>query len=123
MTTANLERLNYSDDDLTDIAVEVVLAMMTSVSTETIQPINWWPRAKSALSVAAVQAESWSQFISKMGQKLQINTLRKKSSLKVVGLRVPDEYFPRFRTLCQRDSLYIVAMAQAERDRRRKDGN
>jgi len=116
-----VDAIPLSDDDLTDIAEALVLAVMRSASTDTIRAIDWWPRARSALQVAAAQAESWPHMISKMGQKLQIEAFQAMSSKTIAQIRVPNDAFPRFREICQRDSLFIVAMAQATRDRQKEE--
>jgi len=107
-----------SDDELTETAVHFVLAMMQSASTDTIRPIQWWERARAALETSAAVAESWPQMVSKFAQKIQVIALRGKTSHKVASLGplIGDDGWERFRSLCQRDALYIVAMAQAKRD-------
>lgn len=105
-----------------------MLAMMASVSTSDIRPLDWWPRAKSALEAAASGAETWSQMVSIAAGKLQVEALRLASSGAVCAIgrtlarRSAD--WERFRSLCERDAIYIVAMAQVTKDaaRPRKAG-
>ncbi len=111
------------DDVLSDIGTDTVLAMMRSADPEVIRPVDWWVRAKSALTVAAAVAETWSQFISKMGDKLQIVVTNKATAdkINIIGMQLVEfNSFERFRFLCQRDALYIVAMAQAKRTEERE---
>lgn len=120
-----MEKLN--DDKLSDLAVDLVIAMMGSASTSKIRPVDWWQRAKTALVVGASIAEAWPQMIARMGSKLQIDatTYATSEALQRIGetLRGADA-FERFRFLCERDALYIVAMAQAKRaeQREQKEG-
>lgn len=108
------------DEKLTDLAVDVVLSMMSSASTDKISPLAWWPRAKSSLETAADVAESWQHMVSKMAAKLQIDstTNATAAALKIIGEKIGDS-FGRFRNLCRRDAIFIVAMAQAEREEQR----
>lgn len=108
-----------TDRDLTDLAVEFLLAMMSSASTDVIRPLDWWERARAALETSAAVAESWPQMVAKFGQKIQVTATRAKTSsrLSSIGQQLADEaVFERFRYLAQRDALYVAAMAQARRD-------
>ncbi len=108
------------DEKLTDLAIDLVLSMMASASTDKINPLAWWPRAKSALETAADVAESWQHMVSKMADKLQLDatTLATATSLKTNGEQIGSS-FERFRRLCRRDAIFIVAMAQATREEQR----
>ena len=121
------------DDELIDAAVDLVLAMAASASTDVIRPVDWWPRQRvsahasqvgrlrAALEVAAAEAESLPHMVSRMSAKLQIQALHSASSRSIVvitGAVAGD--WPRFRELAQRDAIYITAMAQVERDKRRE---
>jgi hypothetical protein len=98
------------------MATELVLAMMASATTEKIRPVDWWPRAKSALVAACSRAEDWSQLVSTMARKLQIETLRGDST-KALSLCEPHpEDFGAFVRLCRREAVYIVAQAQMMRE-------
>ena len=113
-----------NDEQITDLAVNLVLCMMSSASTDKIRPLDWWPRAKSSMVRAADTAETWSHMISKMADKLQIDTLSNRTalSIKKLGRQLQaDEAFNRFRSICRRDAIYIVAMAQAKRDEQKRD--
>jgi hypothetical protein len=117
-----LDGAPLEDDDLTDIAVELVLAVMRSASTDQIRPIDWWPRAKAALEVAASRARTWPHLISRMGQKLGIDAYRSASSKVISSLGrtvTAADAFTRFRRLAERDALYIVAEAQVMREEQR----
>lgn len=106
-----------SDSDLMDLAAELLLAAMRSASTDTIRPMDWWPRAKSALETGAGRAENYPQMVSTMARKLQIDSYNSASSRSIseVRARVEAEW-PRFRRMCERDAVYVAALAQAMRD-------
>ena len=115
--------MEAGDDILTDLAVDLVLTMMASASSENISGMDWWPRARSALETAADVADSYPQMISKMGAKLQIDAARNDTAkgISLLGDQLKTvQAFERFRALCRRDALYIVAMAQAKRDEQKK---
>ena len=107
-----------NDQELTGIAVDFVLTMMSSASTDNIRPLDWWTRARSALEVSAAVAESWPQMVAKFGSKVQIVAVKGKTSHKLahLGKGLSEGDFDRFRYLAQRDALFVVAMAQVKRD-------
>ena len=111
------------DDKLTDLAVDLVLAMMQSASTDKIGALDWWPRARTAIETAADVASSWPHLISKMAAKLQIDATQTGSAkaISFLGDELSEgKAFDRFRALCRRDAVFIVAMAQAKRDEQKR---
>jgi hypothetical protein len=104
-----------SETELTDIAVDLLRALMRSVSTDRVRPVDWWVRARSALETGAATADSWGHMVSRMGRKLEVDAFRRSTSDDLVRLaaRLGDR-FAAFRELCQRDALFIAAMAQAK---------
>lgn len=121
------------DTHLHTLAVRLVLGVMRSASTEKIRPMDWWSRAQSALhSAAAMSARSFGQMTSVMGRKLQIDTYNASSAsvISSIGEQLTDpDLYEAFRSLCERDALYVVAEAQARRQierelkERKNDGN
>lgn len=114
-----------TDEGLTERAVRFLLTMLASASTEKIDPRDWWDRARSALETGAT-SDDWPRMVSRIGKKLQIDSLTEASSVSVseIGADLADTYsFRRFRAICKRDALYITAMAQARRaEQKRKAG-
>lgn len=109
------------DEQVNDLAIDLVLSMMASV--DKISALNWWPRAKSALETAADAASSWPQMVSKMAAKLTIDatTNATANSIAKLGEKLREEKaFEKFRSICRRDAVFIVAMAQARRDEQRQ---
>jgi len=112
-----------TDEQLTDLAVDLILAMMRSVPQDTIRALDWWPRARAAMVSAANRAETVGRFTSEMARKLQIPAVTNDTANYLSSLSealVERATFKRFRHLCRRDAVYIVAMAQAKRDEQRK---
>lgn len=110
--------------DMHDLAVDLVLAVMRSASTEHIRPMDWWIRAQSALYSAAAMSQSYGQMVSVMGRKLQIATYNQNSANKIssIGIELKtDDDFEVFRNLCEREALYVVAEAQARRSIEREE--
>lgn len=107
--------MDDTPDDL-DRAVALVLAMMSSASTERIRPVDWWVRAKSALETAAASCHDYASLVSIMGRKLQIEatTAATAAALARIDAEVRRD-FERFRRVCERQALYIVALAQDAR--------
>lgn len=108
-----------TDTELNDLAIRFVLGMLRSANPDVIGPKRWWERAKTALETAANAADGWPQMVSRMGSKLQILAPLAVTAKEVsfIGARFSTpEDFERFRYLCQRDALYIVAMARASKE-------
>jgi len=118
-----MTEVNLTDDQLTNLAVDLVLAMMRSVPQDTIRALDWWPRARAALASAANKAETVARMASEMSRKLQISAVTNDTANFLCSL--DDELsdratFKRFRHICRRDAVFLVAMAQAKRDEQRK---
>ena len=101
-------------------AIDLVLAMMASATTERIRPVDWWPRAKAALVAGCSRARSWSELVSSMARKLQIETLRAESAKAVSACEPSPDDFMAFARICRREAVYIVAQAQVFREQQRK---
>lgn len=109
------------EDRLTETAVDLVLSVMASASTKKIAATEWWPRAKSALETAASEATSWQHMVSAMCKKLQIETLTANSANSVCSIELRGDEFNSFRALCERDAVYMVALAQSKRVEQRAE--
>lgn len=109
----------WTDDQLSAIARDLVLAMMASATTEKISPIDWWPRAKAALKSSSARAKTWGELVSAMAAKLQIETLRADSSRSVCELALAAGDLRAFRRVVDAQAVYIVAEAQVIRERER----
>ena len=109
-----------TDDDRMFAAVELTLAMLASVGPDKIKPLDWWIRARSALETAAACAGSWSEMVSEMGRKLQVEALQLKSTTRLAAVEpLAADDFETFRRLCEQQSLYVVAQAQLKRKEER----
>ena len=103
-------------EHLTEWAIRLTLAVMGSATTERISPIDWWPRAKSALETAAQSSDHFSGMASTMGRKLQIDAYQERSAAELVALATeigPD--FDAFARHCTAEALVIVAFASQQR--------
>jgi len=112
-----------TDEALSEIGVDLVLSMMASVSSDKIGAMDWWPRAKSALETAADAASNWPHMVSKMASKLQIDAtmVSTATNIAAIGKDLSEQnLFERFRKVCRRDAVFIVAMSQAKRDEQKK---
>lgn len=111
----------FDDDDMMDLAADLVATIMSSASTAKIRPQDWWERARSALETAAASADDFSGVVSLMCKKLQIDSLSNMSALAVVDIRDKAVPFEAFRDVCERKALYVVATVQARRLRAAAD--
>jgi hypothetical protein len=112
-----------SEELINEMGISLVLTMMASVPHDKIKALDWWPRAKSALETAADAASCWPQMVSKMASKLQIDatTIATAKEISLIGEQVgTGAMFERFRSICRRDAVFIVAMSQARRDEQRQ---
>ncbi len=108
-----------TDDQLSQLATRLVLAMMASASTERIAPMDWWPRAKTALKTAVQRARTWGELVDTMAQKLEIETLRAESSREICSLALGSADLRAFRRVVGQEAVYIVAEAQVIREQER----
>jgi hypothetical protein len=102
-------------------ARDLVLAMMSNASSDVISPLDWWTRAKSALVTAAARGRSWGQIVSIMAKKLQIETLRNDTSNLICSMALDGELLRQWQRIVGQQAIYIVAEAQAERQRQKEE--
>lgn len=111
-----------SEQELNELAIEAVLAVMASASTDKIKPIDWWTRARTALETSASVAETWTEMAAKLADKLEIEAFTESSSHRLVFLAngIAEAPFSAFRAHCERNAVYVVAMAQVRRSIQRE---
>lgn len=113
----------HDDLDLIAATTQWVSALLDSAIVADIGVANWWARAKSALETAAASADTYPQAVAAACRKLQIDTLTARSAQTLTGPgSLEDAIAPRldeWRTLAQRDAVYIVALTQIERTEKR----
>jgi len=107
-------------EELIEHGVKLVLECMSNASTEKISPIDWWPRAKSALLAATARATTWGELVDTMCRKLEVNILRNDSAKAIYLLALDGDQLREFKRLMQREGIYVVAEAQVERERQRQ---
>jgi hypothetical protein len=119
MKSPKEQRMNLTDEELTDLAQDLILALLKSADTEVIKPKVWWERAKTALETGANAAHSFQHMVSRCGNKLQLLAPLAVTSKTIssISSKLNDEIlFERFRYICQRDAIYIIAMARVKRE-------
>ena len=100
------------------LGCRLVMAMRRAVSeADQIAPLDRWTRLRSALETAAAAAQDWPQMVSEMARKLQIHTLPPAAASLVCSMagEVAADWQP-FREACEREALYVIALAQVEAD-------
>lgn len=102
-------------------AIDLVLAMMRSASTNKIQPKRWWERARTALETAAATAGDFPEMVAVMGRKLEIDVTRNETADVIARLTPELAMFEPFRRLCETQALYVVALAQSRREEQREE--
>jgi len=111
----------FSDDQLSQQATSLVLAMMASATTEKISPLDWWPRAKAALLSACARSQTWGELVTEMARKLQVETLRAESSRAICSLALGPADLRAFKRIVKSEAVYIVAEAQVIREQQREE--
>jgi len=96
------------------------------VDSHVVKPKDWWERARTALVTAAAVADTWPQMVSRQLAKLQVRATAPQTaeSVEIIGkqfVELGPAAWSRFRALCERDALYIVAMAQAASSKAKKE--
>ena len=111
-----------TDKELMDRAISLVLAMMRSASRDRIDPRRWWEYARNALEAGAGEGNSFPEMVSVMAGKLLIDATTEATAKTVEGIEAAVEGdFEAFRSLCERQAVYVVAMAQAHRAEQREE--
>lgn len=118
MTTSTTPRPDSAllDETLRNLATDMILAMLSSIPHDKIDPLNHWHWAKKSLEVAAGRARTFDRFVSEMAGQLPIDgalTKRAASSVYLIGQNLNSwgEY-PGFRAMCKRDAIYLTLLAQ-----------
>ena len=113
-----------SEIDLERWAIQLIKAISSSMDSDRVDPRKWWQRLRTALERASRTGRSWSHMVSVMAKQCQIDALKPGSANSICSLEQPAAdagLFERFRRVCERDALYLVAMAEAERQVERAD--
>lgn len=119
MLSQSEQKQSLTDGELIQLAVVFILGMLRSANSKVIDPRKWWERAKTALETAASRGDTWPKMVSTCGKKLQIEAPTSATTKAICSVqeKIPDsETFKRFRRLCLRDALYVIAMARIERE-------
>lgn len=103
------------DEQLAHMARDLVLMMMSCASTDTISPVDWWPRAKSALLAACSRARTWGELVTTMADKLEVDVLRVEVAKVISSLRLTPADVRAFVRVARAEGVYIVAEAAAQR--------
>lgn len=109
----------YTDEQLSQMSTRLVLAMMASATTEKISPMDWWPRAKSALMTATQRAKTWGEVVTTMADKLEVEVLRAESAREIFGLSLGPADLRAWKRVARDAAVYIVAEAQVIREQER----
>lgn len=106
-----------TDEMLSELATEFVLAMMASASTDHIRPIDWWERARTALELSAAASANRREMVTRFARRIHAHTLTAATTDRLSCLSSIDDpaLFARFRRVVQRESTYIVGFAQQRR--------
>ena len=108
--------MTISDEYLVTRAKDLLLTLMSNASTDKINPMDWWPRAKSALVKGSARANSWGELVEAMCRSLQIHVLRNDSASSISSMAIDGAHLRAFKRVVRTQGIYIVAEAQAERE-------
>lgn len=111
-------------EELTEVAVQFVLAMMASASTKRISPMDWWERARTALEFSTRTARDHRHMVTLFARKISAETLTASTSDRLASCLCSIETphaFAAFRRAVARESTYIVAFAQMRRAEQREE--
>jgi len=64
---------------------------------------------------------TWSQIVSEMCRKLEIQVLRNESANSVCSMAIDGKHLREFKRVVRTQAPYIVAEAQMERERQREE--
>lgn len=106
-----------------EAGARLILSVLSSVPHGSISPLRWWERAKSALMTAAERTYDWPAMVSAICDSLGVGTLRKNAARSISSLGeewAETDAFERLRSRCERDAVYIVALARMSRDEQKR---
>lgn len=107
-----------TDDQLADLAVDLLDAMLSAADVATIGVADWWDRATHALRTGAAAGTCVRTVVTRMADKLQVETLPERAAVEVarIGPLLADPAtFARWRRLTERDAVYVAAMCRLRR--------
>ena len=112
-----------TDEQLSELATEFVLAMMASASTDKIRPMDWWERARTALELSASASENAREMVTRFARRIHAETLTAATTARLSCLSSIEDAaaFARFRRVVARESTYIVGFAQQQRAEQRAE--
>jgi hypothetical protein len=113
--------MTMSEEELAERAKSLMLALMSNATTEKISPINWWPRAKSALLAGVARGRTWGEMVDTMCRKLEIQVLRNDTASSVSGMMLDGAQLREFKRVVRTQGIYIIAECQAERERQKAE--
>jgi len=112
-----------TDQDLIDLGVRFLSAILDSASVEKIGRNSWWDRARTALETGT-STTSFSEATAKAAAKLQIDgalSARSAEEVNRLAKTLTDPgVFGRWAELMRRDAVYITALTQIARKARPK---
>lgn len=111
---------------LDDLAVRLINAVLDSASVDTIGVAHWWDRARSALEVGAASATDWPSMVSAICRRLQVDGALSPQSAETVTqlgaeLTATPGLLERLADHCDRNAVYVVALARMARKTQRAD--
>lgn len=113
------------DEFLLDLAAQTVIAMSRSMDTRKVSPENWWQRLQTALEAAASESVDWPGFAARFAAKAQVDSFDAKAAKEIVEIgKTACAYpgaLPRFLSLAESRSIYIVADARNRRDQQKAE--
>lgn len=114
----------WTQEELMDVGVAITLALSSSMDPEVVSPKRWWARLQSAIQTSAERSYSWPQLTSAAAKSLQIGVLSRKTASVLCSTGrdhgLEGARFEALRTVLERDAHFIVALARAERDARKR---
>lgn len=105
-------------------AVDLINALLDDTDTDTVGVANFWDRARTAIETGAASGTEFSETVSTAARKLQITWSFSPGTSATVARLAGDladpAAFAAWRELCQRDAVYLTAIAKVARAERRK---
>jgi hypothetical protein len=105
-------------DDMDRITIDLLFALRDSL-TDVSRLDFWTGRATTALTTAAAGASTWAEAVTIAAHKLQIDVLTNGASETVARLGAELGDFEAWSSHVDRNIVYIVALANTERDSRK----
>lgn len=116
--------ITITADELDAATIDVVFALRDSINDAEVSYLDFWAgRCATAIDTAAAGSDSFPQAVTTMCRKLQIGALTPGAAKEIARVSaVIDPVYEQWAEHIARNLIYIIALANTQRDARKNKG-